>query len=114
MNGALFLIGFMAVQSLGAEVPQPDNQTKNNENASLSQSRRLTFAGKRAGEGYFSEDGTRMTFSGEREPDNPFYQQYELDLANGNIRRISPGEGKTTCAMRSWRNWWKWPVAMME
>ena len=34
----------------------------------------------------------------EREPDNPFYQIYVLDLTTGETRRISPGIGKTTCA----------------
>ena len=42
--------------------------------------RRLTVAGKRAGEGYWSPDGKRMVFQSEREPDNLFYQIYVLDL----------------------------------
>ncbi len=60
--------------------------------------RQLTFDGKRAGEGYFSADGTKMIFQSEREADNPFYQIYLLDLQSGDTRRISPGMGKTTCA----------------
>ncbi len=60
--------------------------------------RRLTFAGKRAGEGYFSPDGSRLVFQSEREPGNPFYQIYELSLETGDTRRVSPGIGKTTCA----------------
>ncbi len=60
--------------------------------------RQLTFAGKRSGEGYFSRDGRAMVFQSEREPGNPFYQIYWLDLATGATRRVSPGVGKTTCA----------------
>ncbi len=59
--------------------------------------RQLTFEGKRAGEGYFSADGTRMIFQSERAPDNPFYQIYLLDFATGDVDRLSTGIGKTTC-----------------
>jgi Tol biopolymer transport system component len=64
----------------------------------LTRIRRLTVEGKRAGEGYFSPDGRRIVFQSEREPGNPFYQIYVLDLTTGETRRISPGIGKTTCA----------------
>src|SRR3954470_2380600 len=64
----------------------------------LSRVRRLTVEGKRAGEGYWSPDGTRLVFQSEREPGNPFYQIYLLDLASGDTTRISNGLGKTTCA----------------
>jgi Tol biopolymer transport system component len=60
--------------------------------------RRLTYEGRRAGEGYFSPDSSKLVFQSEREPGNPFYQIYELDLASGETRRISPGTGKTTCS----------------
>ena len=64
----------------------------------LSRVRRLTVEGRRAGEGYWSPDGRRLVFQSEREPGNPFYQIYVLDLASGDTTRISPGYGKTTCA----------------
>lgn len=64
----------------------------------LSSIRQLTFEGRRAGEGYFSADGTKMVFQSEREPGNPFYQIYLMDLETGDQERISPGMGKTTCA----------------
>ncbi|MGE3704343.1 MAG: hypothetical protein AB7I13_03660 [Vicinamibacterales bacterium] len=64
----------------------------------LSRVRRLTVEGRRAGEGYWSPDGTRLVFQSEREPGNPFYQIYVLDLTTGESSRISPGVGKTTCA----------------
>ncbi len=58
----------------------------------------LTFAGKRAGEGYLSADGTQLVFQSERQDDNPFYQIYRMDLETGDSERVSPGIGKTTCA----------------
>lgn len=64
----------------------------------LSSVRQLTFEGARAGEGYFSADGTKMVFQSEREPENPFYQIYLMDLETGDVDLVSPGIGKTTCA----------------
>jgi len=63
----------------------------------LSRVRQLTFEGK-SGEGYFSPDGRSLVFQSVREPGNPFYQIYLLSLATGDLARISPGFGKTTCA----------------
>lgn len=63
----------------------------------ISNARQLTFEGLRAGEGYFSADGSQMIFQSEREADNPFYQMYLMDLVSGDVRRVSPGYGKTTC-----------------
>lgn len=67
------------------------------ETSPISKTRQLTFEGKRAGEGYFSADGTRMIFQSERLDTNPFYQMYVLDLETGDIDLVSPGIGKTTC-----------------
>src|SRR3989449_10048153 len=64
----------------------------------LTRIRRLTVEGRRAGEGYWSPDGKRLVFQSEREPGNPFYQIYVLDLGTGETTRVSPGLGKTTCA----------------
>ena len=77
--------------------PQPWDTTYS-ERDFLTRVRRLTVEGKRAGEGYWSPDGKRMVFQSEREPENPFYQIYVLDLESGEVKRISPGVGKTTCA----------------
>lgn len=60
--------------------------------------RQLTFEGRRAGEGYFSADGRQLVFQSERDADNPFFQIYLMDLESGDVQRISPGRGKTTCA----------------
>ena len=66
--------------------------------APISDARQLTFEGKRAGEGYFSADGSKLIFQSERDAANPFYQIYTLDLETGDVDRVSPGDGKTTCA----------------
>ncbi|HRO68345.1 MAG TPA: biopolymer transporter Tol, partial [Pseudobdellovibrionaceae bacterium] len=66
-------------------------------NTLIRNSRQLTFVGPRSGEGYFSADGTKMIFQGEREGGNPFYQMFILDLKTGKTNRVSTGQGKTTC-----------------
>lgn len=63
----------------------------------LQNTRQLTFVGPKSGEGYFSPDGKQMIFQSEREPGNPFYQMYLMNLESGETHRISPGFGKTTC-----------------
>lgn len=78
--------------------PNPVKSEQTNESVLLSGTRQLTFEGLRAGEGYFSADGTKMVFQSEREEGNPFYQIYLMDLELGDVERISPGMGKTTCA----------------
>ena len=83
----------LAVISVAGQ-SQPQSQERN----FLSRVRRLTVDGKRAGEGYWSPDGKRLVFQSERDPANPFYQIYVLDLSTGDTKRISPGIGKTTCA----------------
>lgn len=89
LRTALPLLGFLTLQSASPQYQERDF---------LSRVRRLTVEGKRAGEGYWSPDGKRIVFQSEREPGNPFYQIYVLDLASGDTTRISPGLGKTTCA----------------
>jgi len=64
----------------------------------LSRVRRVTFEGRRAGEGYFADDVGELVFQSERDPDNPFYQIYLMDLETRETERISPGRGKATCA----------------
>ncbi|MCA9266473.1 MAG: PD40 domain-containing protein, partial [Planctomycetales bacterium] len=76
-----------------------ENATEQAQEAQLlSHVRQLTFAGRRTGEGYFSADGQSIVFQSERDPQNPFYQIFRMDLELGDTERISPGIGKTTCA----------------
>src|SRR5947207_1067801 len=61
--------------------------------------RQLTRDFVRAGEGYFSPDGTKIIFQAEeKDTGNPFYQIFVQDLATGKYARVSPGQGRTTCA----------------
>ena len=64
--------------------------------ALLTETHQLSFAGRRSGEGYFSPDARRLIFQSEREPDNPFFQIYSLDLNTGQQQRLSIGRGKAT------------------
>lgn len=77
-------------------------EEKNIETLFLQNTRQLIYEGNRSGEGYFSDDGRYLIFQSEREEDNPFYQIYILDFETGDINRVSPGHGKTTCAFFQW------------
>ncbi|MDE0468424.1 MAG: M28 family peptidase [Candidatus Poribacteria bacterium] len=92
---AIFLTGEVRAQHAMSNETEMDST---GESQFLSNIRQLTYDGKRAGEGYFSEDGNALIFQSEREPDNPFYQIYLLDLLTGDTHRVSTGVGKTTCA----------------
>ncbi|HUH13722.1 MAG TPA: hypothetical protein VMK65_11455 [Longimicrobiales bacterium] len=58
--------------------------------------RRLTDGGENA-EAYFSGDDGRLIFQATRSGGNGCDQIYTMDLATGQERRVSTGEGKTTC-----------------
>lgn len=91
----------LALALLTLPLPVPAQEASDDaaqESRLLQRIRQLTFEGRRAGEGYYSPDGKHLVFQSEREPGNPFYQIYELDLESGETRRVSPGVGKTTCA----------------
>src|SRR5262245_32791061 len=89
---APLLLGFLSCQEALPQALVPG------EARFLTNARQLIFEGKRSGEGYFSPDGRALIFQSERDPDNPFYQIFMLDLENGDTHRVSPGTGKTTCA----------------
>ena len=103
---AVFVAGtVISVISHAAESPGSVDITESDPKAALEReallvtgARQVTFEGRRAGEGYFSADGSQMVFQSERESGNPFFQIYVMDLETGDIERVSPGHGKTTCA----------------
>lgn len=74
------------------------SQPTDAEDLLLSGTRQLTFEGRRSGEGYFNADATRMIFQSERDPANPFYRIYLMDLENGDVEAVSPAHGKSSCA----------------
>ena len=93
----MMLLRLALLAAMLAPFVQSDGQSYQ-ERDFLARVRRLTVEGRRAGEGYWSPDGKRIVFQSEREPGNPFYQIYVLDLSTGDTTRVSPGVGKTTCA----------------
>lgn len=96
------LVCLLAGLAAGADTPAPETEAaaspEPTETDFLSRVRQLTIDGRRAGEGYFSPDGTQLVFQSERVEGNPFFQIYVLDLETGDTRQVSPGQGKTTCA----------------
>jgi Tol biopolymer transport system component len=91
------VVGAGLLASLEAQAP-PAERAALAERDFLTRIRRLTVEGRRAGEGYWSKNGQQLVFQSEREPGNPFYQIYLMDMAGGDVSRVSPGIGKTTCA----------------
>lgn len=59
--------------------------------------RQLTFEGENA-EAYFSADGNRLIFQRKNEPDIPCDQIFTMNIDGTDRRRVSNGEGRTTCA----------------
>ena len=92
--GLLALASVLA-STVSGQAPAPQSSV---EREFLSRVRRLTVEGRRAGEGYWAPNGQSLVFQSEREPGNPFYQIYRLNLATGTSTRMSPGLGKTTCS----------------
>ncbi len=96
--GTCWAQGSGQAESEADRIESDPREAASREGKLLRNVRQLTFEGRRAGEGYFSRDGSKMVFQSEREPDNPFFQIYLLDFATGDLQRISTGAGKTTCA----------------
>ena len=61
----------------------------------LTEVRQLTFGGENA-EAYFSPDGKKLIYQA-TPPGASCDQQYVMDLATGETRRVSSGKGRTTC-----------------
>jgi Tol biopolymer transport system component len=61
----------------------------------LADVRQLTFGGENA-EAYFSPDGTKVIYQS-TPPGGACDQQFVLDLATGEHKRVSSGKGRTTC-----------------
>jgi Tol biopolymer transport system component len=94
----LFVCALTAALGAAGLLAVVEAQAALGEREFLSRIRRLTVEGRRAGEGYWSKDGRQLVFQSERETGNPFYQIYLMDMTSGDVTRISPGVGKTTCS----------------
>ena len=69
----IFLVVFLSNPVVAQHAPSEGTDANPaDESQFLSNIRQLTYDGKRAGEGYFSEDGTAIIFQSERESENPF------------------------------------------
>ena len=101
--GRVVLAGLVGLAGLAGALNAQGIAESHREGDFLGRVRRLTVEGRRAGEGYWSKDGRQLVFQSEREPGNPFYQIYLMDMDSGNTTRVSPGTGKTTCARSSCR-----------
>jgi Tol biopolymer transport system component len=100
------LLVFLAAIGLSTIVtaaePRPgkspsDSQAASQEAKYISNIRQVTFGLPRAGEGYFSPDGTEIVYQA-YPIGYPFYQIYVQKLDERVPRRISPGRGRTTCS----------------
>lgn len=58
--------------------------------------RQLTSGGNNA-ESYFSADGTQLIFQRQEQVDSGCDQEYIMNIDGSGMRRISNGEGRTTC-----------------
>jgi len=58
--------------------------------------RQLTFRGNNA-EAYFSRDGKKLIFQRQEDTERGCDQQYVINVDGSALRRVSNGEGRTTC-----------------
>lgn len=96
LRPSVFHLTILALLAVTAKADEPADPAA--ELQLIRNARQLTFEGRRSGEGYFSQDGRWMVFQSERDPANPFFQIFLLNMETGDVERISPGSGKTTCA----------------
>lgn len=92
------LIGLITALLLTAGLPAwGEEPVTPEERQFLDNVRQVTVGFPRAGEGYFSPDGTWIVYQA-FPIGYPFYQIYAQPLEGGVPQRISPGRGRTTCA----------------
>src|SRR5436190_16481526 len=85
--------------ALAAPAQPPAEDWKAAESAHLKNILQVTFDFVRAGEGYFSPDGKKVIYQAEeKDTGNPFYQIFVQELDGGKNWKVSPGNGRTTCA----------------
>src|SRR6185503_8450003 len=84
----------LALSSLAPAAP-PDAALLRAGEDHLRNLRQLTDGGENA-EGYWSRDGRRIIYQRSAEG-VPCDQEFILDLASGSSKRVSNGQGKTTC-----------------
>jgi TolB protein len=89
----------LAAFALAQPPAAPSDDWKEAEKKHLTNITQVTKDFVRAGEGYFSPDGKLAIYQAEeKDTGNPFYQIFAQDLATGKNWKVSPGNGRTTCA----------------
>ena len=86
---ALGVSSFASAQAPSTVLPPADGETR------LANLRQITNGGENA-EAYWSADGKWITFQSSRDG-RPCDQQYVMRADGSDLRRVSPGDGKTTC-----------------
>lgn len=96
LAAATLLTGCAASQAPANTAVQPSSVQAERH---LRNIRQLTFGGENA-EAYFSFDGTRIIFQSTRDGAR-CDQQYTMKIDGSDLRRVSNGEGRTTCGFFS-------------
>ena len=96
---ALFALSCAPAQSPAVSVPSAGaaSYPVSADEPRLRNLRQLTFGGENA-EAYFSADGTQLIFQATRPGIAACDQIFTMDTDGGNVRRVSTGSGRTTCA----------------
>ena len=89
--GVAFLTGSVG----GTQEPAPGVAEIHPDEGHLKNLRQVTFGGENA-EAYWSPDGKQLIFQSAREG-VPCDQEFVFDLASGETKRVSNGQGRTTC-----------------
>ncbi len=96
LSSSSLLGGFIMVCAQPMEAQDPNTGLLDAREGHLRNIRQLTFSGENA-EAYFSDDGTRLIYQSRAQGEG-CDQIYTLDLASGETRLVSTGEGRTTCS----------------
>jgi len=95
VNRSIFPLTLLLFGCRGTSAQQPPLPPEPGERH-LRNIRQLTFGGNNA-EAYFSPDGRRLIFQRQEQVDAGCDQQYTMKVDGSDLRRVSNGEGRTTC-----------------
>ena len=95
MNRSIFPLTLLLFGCRGTSAQQPPLPPEPGERH-LRNIRQLTFGGNNA-EAYFSPDGRRLIFQRQEQVDAGCDQEYTMKVDGSDLRRVSNGEGRTTC-----------------
>ena len=93
---ATVLFTALGSSGLSTGLQSSDNPLQLPQEKHLKNIKQLSFGGENA-EAYFSPDGKQLIFQSTRDG-HGCDQIYTMDVAGGNVRMISTGDGRTTCS----------------